>query len=121
MVIIVWNLIKTTWRDAKMKEINIGRVMTGLFTAVFLCCASAFVALADVGAAGVQATIQSCLVNSDKNSVAVQADSNANMAGTDGVLYLVASALPEQSGRQNGLCGFCSTGKQGYLYISIKP
>ena len=56
-----------------MKEINIGRVMTGLFTAVFLCCASAFVALADVGAAGVQATIQSCLVNSDKNSVTVPA------------------------------------------------
>uniref|UniRef100_UPI000A4EE78E hypothetical protein n=1 Tax=Clostridium sp. NkU-1 TaxID=1095009 RepID=UPI000A4EE78E len=76
-----------------MKEINIGRVMTGLFTAAFLCCASAFVALADVGAAGVQATIQSCLVNSDKNSVTVQADSNANMAGTDGVLYLVELQL----------------------------
>ncbi len=72
-----------------MKEINIGRVMTGLFTAAFLCCASAFVALADVGAAGVQATIQSCLVNSDKNSVTVQAESNADMGGTDGVLYLV--------------------------------
>ncbi|HBG13258.1 MAG TPA: hypothetical protein DDX68_19160, partial [Clostridium sp.] len=64
MVIIVKNLIKTTWRDAKMKEKNISRAVTGFLTAAFLCCATAFVSLADVGAAGVQATIQSCLVKS---------------------------------------------------------
>jgi hypothetical protein len=72
-----------------MKEINIGRVLTGFFTAVFLCGVSAFTVLADVDAAGVQATVQSCLVGSDKNSVTVTAESNADMEGTDGVLYLV--------------------------------
>lgn len=72
-----------------MKEKNISRAVTGFLTAAFLCCATAFVSLADVGAAGVQATIQSCLVNSDKSSVTIQADINADMGGTDGVLYLV--------------------------------
>lgn len=72
-----------------MKKITMGRAVAGMLSAAFLCCASAFVSLAEVDAAGVQATIQSCLVNSDKNSVTVQVSSSANMEGTDGVLYLV--------------------------------
>ena len=72
-----------------MKKIKIGRVMTGLLSAAFLCCATAFVSLADVGAAGVQAVIQSCLIDSDKNNVTVKISNSANMEGTDGVLYLV--------------------------------
>lgn len=75
--------------DGKMKKITMGRAVAGMLSAAFLCCASAFVSLAEVDAAGVQATIQSCLVNSDKNSVTVQVSSSANMEGTDGVLYLV--------------------------------
>ncbi len=72
-----------------MIKINMGRTMTGLLAAAFFCCASAFVSLADVETAGVQATIQSCLINSDQNSVTVQVSNNAGMEGTDGVLYLV--------------------------------
>ncbi len=83
-----------------MKERKISRAVFGLFTAAFLCCASAFVSLAEADAAKIQATIQSCLINSDKNSVTVQADSNADMTGTDGVLYLV-----ELQPYQNNLAG----------------
>ncbi|MFT4005412.1 MAG: DUF5722 domain-containing protein [Lacrimispora sp.] len=72
-----------------MKKITMGRAVAGMLSAAFLCCASAFVSLAEVDAAGVQATIQSCLVSSDKNNVTVQVSSSANMEGTDGVLYLV--------------------------------
>lgn len=72
-----------------MKEINIGRAMAGLFAAVFLCCASAFVSLAAVEANGIQGAIYSCQVNSDKNNVTVVAGSMGDMGGTDGVLYLV--------------------------------
>ena len=79
----------TKWRNANMKKIKIGRAVTGLLSAAFLCCATAFVSLADVDAAGVQAAIQSCLINSDKNNVTVKISNSANMEGTDGVLYLV--------------------------------
>lgn len=89
MVIIVNEPDYDNMEDGKMKKITMGRAIAGMLSAAFLCCASAFVSLAEVDAAGVQATIQSCVVNSDKNSVTVQVSSNANMEGTDGVLYLV--------------------------------
>ncbi|MEY8355600.1 DUF5722 domain-containing protein [Lachnospiraceae bacterium 54-53] len=72
-----------------MKKINIGRIAAGMLAAAFLCGASAFVSLADEVIAGAQATIQSCLINSDRNSVTVLASNSGSMEGTDGVLYLV--------------------------------
>lgn len=89
LVIIVIEPDYDNMEDGKMKKITMGRAVAGMLSAAFLCYASAFVSLAEVDAAGVQATIQSCLVSSDKNNVTVQVSSNANMEGTDGVLYLV--------------------------------
>lgn len=71
-----------------IKKIKIARA-AGLLAATFLFCAAGFVSKAEVSAEGVQATVRSCLINSDKNSVTVQIASNANMEGTDGVIYLV--------------------------------
>ena len=79
--------------DGKMKKITIGRAIAGMLSAAFLCGASSFASFAEADAAAVQATIQSCLVNSDKNSVTVKAVNNANMEGTDGILYLVEQRL----------------------------
>ncbi len=72
-----------------MKKIKIGRVFTGLLAAGFLCCASAFVSLAEEVFSDDQAVIQSCLVNSDLTSVTVKVSNHAPAQGTDGVLYLV--------------------------------
>lgn len=72
-----------------MKKIKLGRVFTGLLAAGFLCCASAFVSLADEVFSDDQAVIQSCLVNSDLTSVTVKVSNHAPAQGTDGVLYLV--------------------------------
>lgn len=66
-----------------------GKAVTGLLAAAFLCLSSAFVSLADVGEKGVQADIQSCLINSDQTNVTVTVTGNMDMTGTDGVLYLV--------------------------------
>lgn len=83
-----------------MKKIKIGRAVTGLLSAAFLCCATAFVSLADVSSDHEQTAIQSCLINSDKENVTVQVSGNVNMEGTDGILYLV-----EQQPYQNNLDG----------------
>lgn len=72
-----------------MKKVNIGKALTGAFAAALFCFVSAFASLADVGERGVQAVIQSCVINSDQSSVTVQASGNVDMTGTDGVLYLV--------------------------------
>lgn len=72
-----------------MKKIKLGRAFTGLLAAGFLCCASAFVSLADEVFSDDQAVIQSCLVNSDLTSVTVNVSNHAPAQGTDGVLYLV--------------------------------
>ena len=72
-----------------MKKTKIGRVFTGLLAAGFLCCASAFVSLAEEVFTDDQAVIQSCLINSDLTSVTVTVSSHAPAEGTDGILYLV--------------------------------
>jgi len=72
-----------------MKKTKIGRVFTGLLAAGFLCCASAFVSLAEEVFTDDQAVIQSCLINSDLASVTVKVSSHAPAEGTDGILYLV--------------------------------
>ena len=72
-----------------MKKTKIGRVFTGLLAAGFLCCASAFVSLAEEVFTDDQAVIQSCLINSDLTSVTVKVSSHAPAEGTDGILYLV--------------------------------
>lgn len=72
-----------------MKKTKIGRVFTGLLAAGFLCCASAFVSLAEEVFTDDQTVIQSCLINSDLTSVTVTVSSHAPAEGTDGILYLV--------------------------------
>lgn len=72
-----------------MIKIKMSRVFAGFLAAGFLCCASAFVSLADEVFTDDQVVIQSCLVNSDLTSVTVKASNHAPAEGTDGVLYLV--------------------------------
>lgn len=72
-----------------MKKTKMAKAVTGLLAAALLCCATAFASLADVGERGVQANIQSCLINTDQTNVTVTVSGNVDMTGTDGVLYLV--------------------------------